>query len=163
MTLLSSPMRIFITFMLIVGAIPTLAIANPIDACRVAHAGNTGAHIACLEAALRDRDAEPPASVSESGAPKGLGAEQVLATRQLRDDSVEPLIVRIVSASYDSQGLGTFRMEDGQVWRETAPAPEHRRLKPETQYAARIVPSRLGGYRMHVEGVRWMKTVRRLE
>lgn len=156
-------MRILFTLMLIVGAIPTIATANPIDACRAAHAGDTAAHIACLEAALRDREAEPPAAAAESEAPKGLGAEQVLAARQSRDDSAQPLAVRIVFATYNSQGLGTFRMEDGQVWRETTPAPERKRLKPETQYTARIVPSRLGGYRMHIEGVRWMKTVRRLE
>jgi hypothetical protein len=139
---------------------PALAAADPVDRCRAAHAAAPAEHIACLEAALRASDAAPP----EAGQPAGLGAEQVISSQRLRDEAAAaPVNVRILSATYNVQGLGTFHMEDGQVWRETAPAPARRRLKPDTPYSARIVPGSLGGYRMHVEGVRWMKTVQRLE
>lgn len=91
-----------------------------------------------------------------------MGAEQVRAEEQ-KESQDEELTLQIVSSSYNSRGLGTFRTEEGQVWRETTPSPERRRLKPDQQYAARIVRSKFGGYRMHVDGVRWMKTVERIE
>jgi hypothetical protein len=94
--------------------------------------------------------------------PTGMGAEQVLAGEQ-SDTPDEELVLHIIGSSYNSRGLGTFRTEEGQVWRETTPSPERRRLKPDRQYTARIVRSNLGGYRMHVDGVRWMKTVERIE
>jgi hypothetical protein len=127
--------------------------ASPVDRCRAAHGGDSAAHISCLEEALRDK-----------ADPGGLGAEQVIATKRHRDEAdAEPMKVEIVSVTYDAGGLGTFRMHDGQLWRETSAAPARRRLKPGTQYSARIVAGSLGGYRMHVEGVPWMKTVKRLE
>lgn len=98
--------------------------------------------------------AEPPA-------PSGMGAEQVRAAED--DAADEELVLHIVGTSYNSRGLGTFRTEEGQVWRETTPSPERRRLEPDEQYTARIVRSKFGGYRMHVDGVKWMKTVERIE
>lgn len=89
--------------------------------------------------------------------PDSMGAEQV---REVRD---EALSVGIVAATYNARGLGTFRLENGQVWRETTASPERKRLKPTRRYTARIVRGKVGGYRMHVDGVRWMKTVERLE
>src|SRR5690606_25816510 len=98
-----------------------------------------------------DAAAPPPAAAS------GIGSEQLESNR----DTEVP--VRIVSVSYDARGLGTFRMQDGQVWRETSAAPERYHLEPDREYTGRIVRGRLGGYRLHVDGVRRMLTVRRVE
>jgi hypothetical protein len=133
---------------------PALAANDAVNACRTAHAGDPAAHIDCLEAALEKREASKPAS---------LGAEQVAARKRIREEPAEPVTVQIASASYNALGIGTFRMEDGQVWRETEASPERRRLKPGTAYTAQIMPGRISGYRMHVEGVRWMKKVQRVE
>jgi hypothetical protein len=146
-------------------ATPALAGQDAVDACRAAHAGDAAAHIRCLEAALRgDASASPRAAAEDAvEAPRGLGAEQVLATQREREPEPGPVEVRIVSTTYNARGIGTFHMADGQVWRETMPAPERRRLKPDKEYDARIVRARISGYRMHVDGVRYMKTVERVE
>jgi hypothetical protein len=159
-------MRILAPLALALGTLPALAADGPIERCRAAHDGDPDAHIACLEAALEGRDAPPAAeraAAKPAEIPAGLGAEQVMETRLQGDASPEPVSVRIVAASYDAQGFGTFQMEDGQVWRETEPAPPRHRLKPDAQYTARIERGRVRGYRMYVEGVRWMMKVRRLE
>ena len=105
-------------------------------------------------------DPEPdvtPAPVS------GLGAEQVRDRQTLDESRPDEVEVYILSSTYNARGLGTFRMADGQVWRETTASPEHKRLKPDREYQARIKRSVMGGYRMHVEGVRWMMTVERVD
>lgn len=172
---------------LLFGLAPVLALSatDPVADCRAAHAPDPPAHIECLEAELQGRPVQPaddaaasaqaeiavpvtvatPAAVEaavEPPPPSGMGAEQVRAEEQ-KESQDEELTLQIVSSSYNSRGLGTFRTEEGQVWRETTPSPERRRLKPDQQYAARIVRSKFGGYRMHVDGVRWMKTVERIE
>jgi hypothetical protein len=137
---------------------------DPVTACRAAHGDEPTMHIACLESALQAQNAEPTREADAPGAdaPAGLGAEQVLSAQRQREPA-EPAVVHIVSATYNAQGLGTFRLADGQVWRETSTAPERRRLAPDTEYTARIVRGRISGYRMHVDGVRWMKTVERVQ
>lgn len=143
--------------------------------CRDSYGSDTDAHIACLERALQARQQPAADAVDVAGArpepepsasddpPTGLGAEQVQpANRQevAEDDSAA---VRIVEARYDAKGLGTFRMADGQVWRETSVSAERRRLDHDKEYDARIERSVLGGYRLYVDGVRRMTTVRRVE
>lgn len=171
----------------------TVFAADPVADCRAAHGSDPEAHIACLEAALQGPGAQPAAetpvsaepaqaetvpaiaeaeptlvapsvaaTAAEPLAPTGMGAEQVRAAEE-SDATGEELVLHIVGTNYNSRGLGTFRTEEGQVWRETTPSPERRRLKPEKQYTARIVRSKFGGYRMHVDGVKWMKTVERIE
>ena len=133
--------------------------ADPVAACRSAHADDQARHIKCLEQALLSLDATPPAA--ERGA-TGLGAEQVRANRA-RDTAAERMQVRIVSATYGVRELGTFRMADGQVWEETEKSPRHQRLAGDREYDAYIVPGKLGGYRMYVDGLRRMIKLRRIE
>jgi hypothetical protein len=165
--------------------VPALSASDPVAECRAAYSSDPQAHIECLEAALQTRNVQPaddgvvsaqaevavpvtvatPAAVEaavEPPPPSGMGAEQVRAEEQ-KESQDEELRLHIISTSYNSRGLGTFRTEEGQVWRETTPSPERRRLKPDKQYTARIVRSKFGGYRMHVDGVKWMKTVERIE
>ena len=55
--------------------LPALALADPVGACRDAHAGDPDAHIACLEEALRRAAAMPDS----------IGAEQLESRARLRD------------------------------------------------------------------------------
>jgi hypothetical protein len=153
---------------LLLFASSVLADTGSIDVCREAHVNDTAAHIACLEEALRAKGtgarSEPSAAPVEETtgnavAQATLGAEQV----QRKVESSEPVRVRVVSATYTRQGLGMFRLEGGQLWRETMTSPAHLRLDPDTEYSARIERNRLGRYRMYVDGIRWMKRVERLE
>lgn len=175
-------MRIPVILLISLTAAPAFAAPDPVRHCRAEHGGDPAAHIRCLEAALGATDdyaivpeqeieaesaneatsAEVPAVVPDTAA-GGLGAEQVArATARQAESGDQEVSVEIVEVSYRA-GLGTFRTGDGQVWRETMASPERRRLDEDRQYSARIVRGRLGGYRMHVEGVRWMKTVERVE
>jgi len=185
-------MRFLATVLLTALATIASAGTDPIAECRARHGGEPTAHIACLEDALRARVQTPAASSSPGTAaarpavdtttagaaavaaaavtvpaaspgPTGLGAEQAKARQRPLDAPPERVDVRIVSSGYSYEGLGTFRMSDGQVWRETTPAPQRHRLKPAQQYPARIETSKLGGYRMYVEGRTWMYKVERLK
>jgi hypothetical protein len=125
-----------------------------IERCRSAHAGDAAAHVACLENALRREQGEPD---------RQAGLDQVRQRERDRGEGPPPVLVRIVSISYDARDLGTIRTEDGQVWREIEAASRRPRLEPGTRYTARIERGRVGGYRMYVDGIRWMYKVERLE
>lgn len=169
-------MRFFATVLLSCVAATAVAGPDPIVACREAHAGNAAAHIACLENALRAVGAEPPGRPAPTGEaapvaiaatapqqPTGLGAEQAKARQRSDDARPEQVAARIVSVSYDSAGLGVFTMADGQIWRETVATPARHHLDRGREYAARIERGSIGGYRMYVEGVKWMHKVERLK
>lgn len=154
---------------------PAWAQSDPVQACRDAHASDAEAHISCLEQALTDvLGADPAESAGNvpadepdepvaSDEPTGLGAEQLRAAPTPEEAAVDSVQVRIIASRYNAEGKGTFRMADGQVWTETMAAPQRWRLAPDREYAARIVRGKLGGYRLHVEGVRGMLTVRRVQ
>jgi hypothetical protein len=153
--------------------------ADPIAACRTAYAGNSAAHIKCLEDALRAAgaastptptptpvQATPAATaapVAVAPPPAGLGAEQVMTRQSSADAASEQAAVRIVSVRYTASGLGYFSMADGQVWVETEAAPMRVHLEPGREYGARIERGKVGGYRLYVEGVSWMYKVKRLQ
>lgn len=163
---------------LALSAAATSAAPGTVAECRSAHPDDHPGYVRCLETALAERDARaessperPPATredraadapanssppAPDEAARAAFGAEQL-------PPAEEELLVTIVSARYDARGLGTFRMADGQVWRETTKAPERRRLRSGQEYTGRIVRGKVGGYRLHVDGVRWMKTVERVE
>lgn len=123
--------------------------SDPVADCRKAHAADPPAHIACLERALRVQ--------LQQGEPRGSRAEDMGAQRHARELDVE-----IVAVKYASE-RGVFEMADGQVWRETEKTPERLRLEPDTRYRAHIERGTLGGYRMHVDGVRRMLKVERVK
>lgn len=93
--------------------------------------------------------------------PPGLGAEQVRSNRP--KDTVEEVTVQIANASYGFDGMGLFRMADGQVWKATESTPREQRLEPGKSYTARIERGKLGGYRMYVDGGRRMIKVMRMQ
>ena len=178
-------MRFLATILLSSLAAAAAAAPDPIVACRDAHAGDPAAHIACLEQALRAAGvsraggttpataapAAAPTAVPAAAAaaavtapqPTGLGAEQAKARQRSLEEPPEQVAVRIASVGYNSSGLGVFTLADGQVWMETVAAPERHRLRAGREYAARIERGSIGGYRMYIEGVKWMFKVERLK
>lgn len=92
-----------------------------------------------------------------------MGLDQVKQRERARGEGIDPVKVRIVSVAYDGRQRGVFRTEDGHVWRETESIERRPRLSAAKQYAARIERGKMGGYRMYVDGIRWMFKVERLE
>lgn len=180
-------MRFLATVLLSSLAASAAAAPDPVEACRDAHAGDSAAHIACLEQALRKAGvsqaggtqpgkaapaaapaavaAAAPAAASAATVPQptGLGAEQAKARQRAPDQPLEQVAVRVVSVGYNTAGLGVFTLADGQVWRETVATPERHRLRAGREYAGRIERGSIGGYRMYVDGVKWMFKVERLK
>lgn len=141
--------------------------ADPVVDCRQAHAADPAAHIACLEAALdaRTTDAESPKALpAEAEASNVMGSEQIQQQKRASgEQSKESVSVRIVAVRYNSGGLGVFKLDNGQIWRETEEVREHMRLDPGQEYQAMIERGTLGGYRMFVEGERRMLKIERLK
>lgn len=142
------------------------ATSGPVEECRIAHSGDSVAHIGCLENALRLLGSEPqqPPSVNEPPARDVAPAvplpEHNTGVAREKDDPIE---LEIVSTRYNARGLGTFQMSNGQVWRETTISPQYRRLEPDKVYTARIERGFLGGFRMHVTGIRRMLNVEQID
>lgn len=167
-------MKYLILLLLSLVSLPAQPDSDPVQICRDEHAADPAAHIACLEAALlelRDIDAggdaaqaaAAPAGTTRDEEPTGLGAEQLRGVPSPEEAAIDSMQVRIIATRYSAEGKGTFRMADGQVWRETMAAPKRWRLDPDREYDARIERAALGGYRLHVDGIRGMMTVRRVQ
>lgn len=133
--------------------------AEAIERCRAAHQADPGLHIACLEAALQGQAPQKPAAKPAVE----IGMDQIQARERASADAPRLVAVEITGVSYDARGRGTFRTADGQVWRETELLERRPRLAASKQYAARIERGAVGGYRLYVDGIRWMYKVERLE
>lgn len=138
--------------------VATAASPEAVERCRSAHSDDPAAHIACLEAALR-----APEAVRAPDAEDEMGLDQIKQRKRVRGEGNDPIKVEIVSVSYDGRQRGVFHTAGGQVWRETDTAESRPRLSASKQYSARIVRGSFGGYRMYVDGIRWMYKVERLE
>jgi hypothetical protein len=103
------------------------------------------------------------AAASPPAAPTGLGAEQAKAQQRGPSGAPESVAVRIVGVRYNTEGIGYFTMADGQLWTETVRSPERVHLDADKEYDARLEASKIGGYRLYVDGVRWMHKVKRLK
>jgi hypothetical protein len=149
-------------------SIPAFAV-DPVADCRKAHADNPTAHIACLEAALNAAGSatpQPTTPVAPQAAESSsvFGSEQVQQQKRASGETDEEQVtVRIVALRYNSGGLGVFKFDNGQIWRETEEVREHQRLDPGQSYQATIERGTLGGYRMFVEGSRRMLKIERLK
>ena len=133
---------------------PGAAIAD----CRAKHAEQPAEHIACLE---RELQALGGARREAAAPPPGLGDEQVRTKRP--QETVEKASVQIENATYGFDGMGLFRMADGQVWKATESTPHEQRLQPGKSYSARIERGKVGGYRMYVDGTPRMIRVTRMQ
>ena len=138
---------------------------DAVESCRAIHARDSAAHIACLEDALRQQAATKPADANpaETNPVEEIGLDQVISRERARGDGPKPVAIHIISVTYDGRERGTFRTADGQVWRETELLDRRPRLSPSKRYTARIERGMVGGYRMYVDGIRWMYKVERLE
>jgi hypothetical protein len=143
-----------------------------IDACRKAHAEDPAAHVACLEEALRGQATAAPASSPKAASPapappaapeKAIGARDVETRKGAQSAEPATAQVEIVQARYGSDERGVFQLADGQRWREVEVSPRQFRLQGDRHYQARIERTKLGGYRLYVDGIRRMLKVERLE
>lgn len=101
---------------------------------------------------------------STAGRSSGLGSEQVQQKKRVSGELAAPTeSVSILDARYNAAGLGVFKLDNGQVWRETVAAPHHLQLKPGQPYLATIERGSVGGYRMQVDGIRRQLKVERLQ
>lgn len=137
--------------------------AEAIERCRATHQADPALHIACLEAALQGQPAAKPAAKPAANPAVEIGMDQVQARERASADAPQLVAVQIVGVSYDARERGTFKTADGQVWRETELLERRPRLSSSKQYTARIERGVVGGYRMYVDGIRWMYKVERLE
>jgi hypothetical protein len=129
---------------------PDAAIAD----CRARHAEHPPEHIACLE-----RELHALGDAREEIAPPSLGAEQLPTKRP--QETVEPVAVEIANVTYGFDGMGLFRMTDGQVWKAMESTPREQRLEPDRRYSALIKRGKLGGYRLYIDGApRMIKVMR---
>ena len=133
--------------------------AQAIEHCRAAHQADPALHIACLEAALQGQ----PAAKAAAKPAVEIGMDQIQARERASAEAPKLVTVQIVSVSYDARERGTFKTADGQVWRETELLDRRPRLSTSKQYTARIERGAVGGYRLYVDGIRWMYKVERLE
>jgi hypothetical protein len=148
--------RCVLALFLLINAV--MAQADPdaaIEKCRAQHADRPTEHIACLERELQALGGSP-----KKQAPASLGSEQLRSNRP--QDTVEEVTVRIQNVSYGRDGMGLFRMADGQVWKATESTPREQRLETGKNYGARIERGKLGGYRMYVDGAPRMIRVTRV-
>ncbi|HET6563821.1 MAG TPA: hypothetical protein VFG52_00295 [Xanthomonadales bacterium] len=155
---------LFLCCFLLLSTTALQASTDPVTDCRKSYADNPTAHIACLEAALQDRpDTQQPGSTAAE-ASTVLGSEQVIQKKRASGEITEqPVAVQIVAIQYNSAGQGVFKLDNGQIWRETEVTPRHMRLDPGDPYQATLERGTIGGYRMQVEGVRRMLKVERLK
>lgn len=156
-------MKLPLTAILLIAGLPAVASDDPVARCRAAHEADPTAHIRCLEEALQAPAA--PANAGATTASPSLGVEQAAARKREAEPAAaaEKATVRIVEVRYNAAGLGVFRMADGQVWQETVATPARLHLQPGKEYDAAIERGSLGGYRMHVDGVRWLHKIERLK
>ena len=153
------------SFVIYLAAISAAATGtDPAAYCRSAYADDPPAHIACLESALHEPCSMDAQSGTATDQPTGLGADHLLQMERTKADApAEQATVLIIAATYNSQGLGVFRLDNGQVWRETEKSPKNKWLKTDQQYQARIERAKIGNFRMYVDGIRWMFKVERLK
>lgn len=148
-----------------------------IDRCR--QTSSDADRIACLEAALLGREqapaAEPQARVestpepaaTQTPTPAGIGAEQVVARSQSKEerrDSLEELRgQQVASYSYVPYERLVVRLENGQVWRQIKGDTKRIRVDLKRNQTADITESNLGGYKLRLNEMRRTIRVERIK
>lgn len=162
----------------------TMAADDPVLACRSANDVRAPGYVTCLEEALRRATADRrigdrgggERDERRGGADGGTGVapQPPAATRELGEDQLEqerrnrgrevdqPVAVEIVGVEYGAEQLATVTLANGQQWRETSTTPRGKRLVAGKAYRGRIERGAVGGYRLYVDGIKHMYTVRRL-
>ena len=172
-----------IGFLLITGT--ALAQQTVIEHCK--KTSSDADRIACLEAALLGKAApvdtgthtqvDPPsleletgpADTAEAPAPAkavGIGAEQVIARTQTRDEILEDLerVEDLRVASYDKVPYERLlvTLENGQVWRQIKGDTQQIRVDLKRNQTVDITESSLSGYKLRLNEMRRMIRVERV-
>ena len=105
--------------------------------------------------------AAEPEPVSEA-APSGIGAEQVIARQQTREERQASLDqeqgLAIASYSYVPYRRLVVTLENGQVWRQIKGDNQYFRVDLKRNQTADITESGLGGYKLRLNEIR--RTIR---
>jgi hypothetical protein len=139
-----------------------------IDRCK--QTSSDADHIACLEAALLGKDLpkDAPKDVPQNAAavqkpePEGIGASQVIARTQTKDEMLQRLekAEGLVVASYDKVPYERLvvTLENGQVWRQIVGDAQNIRVDLKRNQTVDITESSFSGYKMRLNEMR--RTVR---
>ena len=153
-----------------------------VDDCR--ETSSDADRITCLEAALLGREklidtstrtqVDPPSLEADAGlaadavepvpntAPVGIGAEQVIARDQTREDMIEQLEEArgLLVASYDQVPYERLvvTLENGQVWRQIKGDTQRIRVDLQRNQTVDITESSISGYKLRLNEMR--RTVR---
>lgn len=136
----------------------------------VEHCKNTSSdadRIACLEAALLGKEltAEPVAEPTID--PESIGASQVIASTQTREEMVEDLekAEGLVVASYATVPYEKLlvTLENGQVWQQITGDTQKVRVDLKRNQTVNIEESSLSGYKMHLNEMRRTVRVKRVQ
>ena len=150
---------------LVLATQPALAQQSVIDHCR--NTSSDTDRIACLEAALLgkelDRPEAPQSQIEPVAAePVDIGAKQVTASQQTRDERIRQLESArgLPVASYNLvpyQRL-VVKLENGQVWRQIKGDAQQIRVDLRRNQTVDITESSLGGYKLRLNEMR--RTIR---
>ena len=158
-----------------------------IDHCR--ETSSNADRIACLEAALLGRErlidtstrtqVDPPSLELDAGpvadavepvpnaAPVGIGADQVIARNQTRDDIIEQREEArgLIVASYDQVPYERLvvTLESGQVWRQIKGDTQSIRVDLKRNQTVDIIESSISGYKLRLNEMRRTVRVERIK
>jgi hypothetical protein len=145
-----------------------LAQQSAIEQCR--DSSSDSQRIACLEAALLANEPaaeEPAAEVPAATTPAGIGAEQVIARNQTREEVLDALEAAngLAVASYDVVPYERLliTLANGQVWRQIKGDTQIIRVDLDRNQTVDIAQSSLGGYKMRLNELRRTIRVERLQ
>ena len=149
----------------------TSAIAQQatIDHCK--QTSSDADRIACLEAALLGKQTpvpEPaPETAAQNPAPQGIGADQVIARNETREEQLEKLekVTGLIVAGYEVVPYEKLEvtLENGQVWRQIKGDTQKVRVDLQRNQTVNIEESSLGGYKMHLNEMRRTIRVERIQ
>lgn len=156
-----------------------LAQQSVIDHCK--QTSSDADRIACLEAALLGKDLQagpetqidPPSMELDAGPaaddvePAGIGASQVVARNQTREEQLESLEKEsgLIVASYDTVPYEKLlvTLENGQVWRQIKGDTQKIRVDLKRNQTVDIEESSLSGYKLHLNEMRRTVRVERVQ
>ena len=119
--------------------------------------------IACLEAALLGKEITAKPVVE----PEGIGASQVLARTQTKEEKLESLekAAGLVVASYDTVPYEKLMvtLENGQVWRQINGDTQKIRVDLKRNQTVNIEESSLSGYKLRLNEMRRTIRVERVQ
>ena len=111
----------------------------------------TAEELSVLDRLVAAAKAADPAAASAPVGPDWLRALAKLQETAARPDRAEPLETRLVGDYEGWSGRTTFRLENGQVWRQV---DGRRRVDgPRSAPAVKVYPGVFGAYWLEVEGV----------